>query len=206
MSCFNNVIIGFDGRFGPLPSMCMSSHPFLESTSCSGNTQTTNLGLGNNKLSSLDPFVTSGCGCEVYVVLPPCKVLRFTFNEDTEVYEGEAGYCLVYRNNEFSLVNDNGERWFFSGFAPDEPNPGRFVKGPAANGSRNSLEAFDPDNPGGNPYTASGSLKGLRVVETVDNVEIAYAYVFEYNMDGNMTVATIKRLAPAGTAKLDEAG
>ncbi|MCA9141760.1 MAG: RHS repeat-associated core domain-containing protein [Planctomycetales bacterium] len=198
--CLFNALIGFDGRFGPLPSLCLSSHPFLEMTSCSGNNQTVNFGLGNNKLSSLDPFVTSGCGCEVYVVLPPCTVLRFNYNEETEVYEGESDYCLVYRNNEFSLTkNDDGEPTFFRGFEPGEQNPGRLIKRPAANGSRNSLEAFDPDNPGGDPYTANGNLKGLRVVETVNNVEITYAYMFDYNADGNMTVATIKRKEDSGS-------
>ncbi|MCB9939632.1 MAG: hypothetical protein H6823_15425, partial [Planctomycetaceae bacterium] len=198
--CPTESFINFDRQFGPLQTLCVSSYPVLEMTSCSGNTQAKNFGLGYNKLSSLDPFITSGCGCEVYVVLPPCEILRFTYNEDDKVYEGESDYCLVYRNGQFTLTdNKTGEPSYFRGFEPGEANPGRFIKKPAANGSRNSLEAFDPDDPSGSPYTAGGNLKGLRVVETVDSVEITYAYVFEYNADGNMTVATIKRKEGSGS-------
>ncbi|MEX0818036.1 MAG: hypothetical protein WD070_00540, partial [Pirellulaceae bacterium] len=192
-SCFLQSISGLD-------AVCVSSHRFLVTTNCSGGVLTKiDYGLGANRLLSVDPFVTSGCACEVYVVFPPCTILRFNYNDETETYEGEPGYCLVYRNNGFTLVDNQGESWFFRGFEPHEEYPGRFISGPAANGSRHSLEAFDPDDPEGNPYNESGGLKGLRVVETVDDVQITYAYVFTYRADGHMTVATVKRKEDEGS-------
>ena len=85
----------FGAPIGPLPAMCISTHRFFIANSCSCG-ESANFGIGKNRLLSLDPYLTSSPGGGVNVVLPPCNVLRFTFNGQTNVYEGEPNYTLVY--------------------------------------------------------------------------------------------------------------
>jgi len=113
-------------------------------------------------------------------------VLEFSYSE-TQGYTGPAGYSLTDSNGEFTLIDPDGGRWTFEDFGEGSASPGGFLTGPDANGNRETLEAFDPedpDNPNAEPYTEAGNLKGLRSTYTLDSGTVTHAYVFGYGEGG----------------------
>ena len=126
------------------------------------------------------PYVAGICGGDIKVALPPCRVLHFSYQSDVCVDVGDPHYTLVHRQNTFTLVDNEGRYWFFHGIAAGTAHPGRLISGPAAHGGSGRIEPFDPDDPGGDPYTPQHHLKGLRFVETVDDMRVTYAYVLAY--------------------------
>lgn len=63
---------------GGLPDLRLFKTRFIKATLCGDVFLNGEFEVGCNAILSAEPYIVSNCDCDIFVVFPPCTVLRFT--------------------------------------------------------------------------------------------------------------------------------